>query len=132
MYFNQTGLDAQNPPYLARTFRLALIGLSWAVVSALVILSVFHLIEREPWTAVVALIAVTPWIYMVAWVTASVGLLYHRRTLAVVSAALVALQLWWVVPDFDPVAHLEPLSQVQCLSASLTPTSASPTATSRR
>ena len=44
---------------------------------------------------------------MMAWVTTSVGLFFRRRLLAVISAVLVGLQLWWVcVLDFDPVSHL--------------------------
>jgi endonuclease/exonuclease/phosphatase (EEP) superfamily protein YafD len=85
---------------------LTLLGLSWVVVAALVVVSAFHLVRREPWTAMVALIAATPWIYMLAWVTVSVGLFFRRRALAVTSAVLVVLQLWWVIPDFDPVSHL--------------------------
>jgi endonuclease/exonuclease/phosphatase (EEP) superfamily protein YafD len=54
----------------------------------------------------VALIAVTPWIYMLAWVTTSIGLFFQRRALTVSSIVLVVLQLWWVVPDFDPISHL--------------------------
>jgi endonuclease/exonuclease/phosphatase (EEP) superfamily protein YafD len=83
-----------------------LIALSWAVAAALVFVSGLHLAHREPWTLIVGLIAVTPWIYMLAWVTTSVGLFFHRRVLAAISAVLVVLQLWWVVPDFDPVSHL--------------------------
>jgi len=83
-----------------------LIGFSWAVVVALVVISAFHLGHREPWTFMVALIAVTPWIYMLAWATTSVGLCFHRRVLLVTSITLVALQLWWVIPDFDPISHL--------------------------
>ncbi len=89
----------------AKAVRFALIGLAWAVVFALAVVSVFHLSRSEPWTAVVALIAVTPWIYMLAWVTASIGLFLRRRLLVLVSAVLVLLQLWWVVPDFDPISH---------------------------
>jgi len=92
--------------YVLRVLRPVLVALSWAVVAALVILTGFHLAHREPWTLIVGLIAVTPWIYMLAWVTASAGLLFRRRVLALISAALVVLQLWWVVPDFDPISHL--------------------------
>jgi endonuclease/exonuclease/phosphatase (EEP) superfamily protein YafD len=74
--------------------------------AALVIVSGFHLAHREPWTLIVGLIAVTPWTYMLAWVTTSVALFYRRRVLAGISVVLVVLQLWWVVPDFDPVSHL--------------------------
>jgi len=86
--------------------RALLFASSWAVAAALVIVSGFHLAHREPWTLIVGLIAVTPWIYMMAWVTTSVGLFFRRRVLAVISAVLVVLQLWWVVPDFDPLSDL--------------------------
>lgn len=89
-----------------RALRLALVWLSWSVVAALVVVTAFHLSHREPWTFMVGLIAATPWVYMPAWVAASVGLFWGRRWLAAVSLALVALQLWWVVPEFDPVPHL--------------------------
>ena len=89
-----------------RVSRGVLIALSWAVAAVLVTVSGFHLAHREPWTLIVGLIAVTPWIYMMAWVTTSVGLFFRRRVLAMISAVLVVLQLWWVVPDFDPVSHL--------------------------
>jgi len=92
--------------FLVRTLRLAVLALSWAVVAALAVVSVFHLVHREPWTAMVALIAVTPWIYLLAWVTAFIGMFFRRRALAVISATLVFLQIWWVVPDFDPISHL--------------------------
>lgn len=92
--------------HLVCALRSALLGWSWAVVAALVVISVFHLAHREPRTVILDLIAVTPWTYMLAWVTASVGLWFHRRALAVTSAALVVLQLWWVAPDFDPISHL--------------------------
>ena len=92
--------------FIVRGLRSALLGLSWAVVAALMVVTVFHLVRREPWNAIVALIAVTPWIYTLAWVTASVGLFFRRRALAVISAVLVVLQLWWVIPDFDPISHL--------------------------
>jgi endonuclease/exonuclease/phosphatase (EEP) superfamily protein YafD len=89
-----------------RALRLALLGLSWAVVAALVLVSAFHVVHSEPWTPILDLIAVTPWVYMLAWVTASIGLFSRRRALTMVSAVLVLLQLWWVLPDFDPIAHL--------------------------
>jgi endonuclease/exonuclease/phosphatase (EEP) superfamily protein YafD len=89
-----------------RALRFAIVGLSWAVVAALVVVSGFHLAHREPRSAIVGLIAVTPWIYMLAWVTASVGLFSRHRVLAAISFVLVALQLWWVLPDFDPISHL--------------------------
>ncbi len=91
---------------LGTALRRLLISASWLVVAALVAVSVFHLARVEPWVQVVALVAVTPWIYMLAWVTAGVGLLMSHRALAICSAVLVALQLWWVVPDFDPISHL--------------------------
>jgi endonuclease/exonuclease/phosphatase (EEP) superfamily protein YafD len=72
----------------------------------LAVVSVFHLGHREPRTLIVALIAATPWIYMLAWVTASIGLFRRRPALVVTSIVLVGLQLWWVVPDFDPISHL--------------------------
>ena len=62
-----------------RALRWGLIGLSWGVVAALVVISVFHLVHREPRTVILDLIAVTPWIYMLAWLTTSVGLWFHRR-----------------------------------------------------
>jgi endonuclease/exonuclease/phosphatase (EEP) superfamily protein YafD len=86
--------------------RLALITLSWAVVAGLAVVSAFHLAHREPWTDMVGLIAVTPWIYMLAWVSAAIGLFTRHRLLVGVSVVLVGLQLWWVVPDFDPISHL--------------------------
>jgi endonuclease/exonuclease/phosphatase (EEP) superfamily protein YafD len=89
-----------------RAFRFVVVSVSWAVVAGLVIVSGFHLAHREPRSAIVGLIAVTPWIYMMAWVTASVGLFSGRRVLAAISLVLVALQLWWVLPDFDPISHL--------------------------
>ena len=89
--------------------RLSLLGLSWAVVAVLAVVSTFHLAHVEPSTQVVALISVTPWIYMLAWVSTSVGLFFHRRALGVCSLLLVGLQLWWVVPDFNPIPHLVPL-----------------------
>ncbi len=89
-----------------RALRWGLIGLSWGVVAALVAISVFHLVHREPRTVILDLIAVTPWIYMLAWLTTSVGLWFHRPVMTVTSAVLVVLQLWWVVPDFDPISHL--------------------------
>ncbi len=89
-----------------RALRLGLICLSWAVVVALMVVSAFHLGHREPWTFMVALIAVTPWIYMLAWVTTSIGLFFQRGVLTVTSILLVVLQLWWVAPDFDPISHL--------------------------
>ena len=92
--------------HVVRALRLGLICLSWAVVAALVVVSAFHLGHREPWTFMVALIAVTPWIYMLAWVTTSIGLFFQRRALTVASIVVVVLQLWWVVPDFDPISHL--------------------------
>jgi endonuclease/exonuclease/phosphatase (EEP) superfamily protein YafD len=82
------------------------VGLSWAVVTALVVLTAFHAAHREPLNIIVGLIAATPWVYMLAWVTVSIGLFTRRRVLAGISVALVLLQLWWVVPDFDPISHL--------------------------
>jgi endonuclease/exonuclease/phosphatase (EEP) superfamily protein YafD len=84
----------------------ALVTLSWVVVVALAVLSVFHLAHSEPSTAILSLIAVTPWVYMLAWVSAAAGLLSRRRALAASSVVLIGLQLWWVVPDFDPVSHV--------------------------
>ena len=92
--------------YLRRALRLTVLGLSWAAVASLVVVSGFHLVHREPQSFIVGLIAVTPWIYMLAWVTVSVGLFSHQRALSAISLVLVALQLWWVLPDFDPISHL--------------------------
>ncbi len=83
-----------------------LVALCWSVVGALWVVSAFHLAHREPWNIMVGFIAVTPWIYMLAWATAAVGLLDRRYALAGLSLALVALQVWWVAPDFDPFSHL--------------------------
>ena len=105
-----------------RVLRLALLGSSWAVVAALAGVSAFHLAHVEPWTQVVALIAATPWVYMLAWVSAAVGLFFDRRALAVGSLVLVGFQLWWVLPDFDPISHLVPLRAGEVGAASLTPT----------
>jgi endonuclease/exonuclease/phosphatase (EEP) superfamily protein YafD len=88
--------------------RLGCLTLCWVVVAGLVALSGFHLAHSEPRSAIIGAIAVTPWIYMLAWVTLSFGLFAHRRALAGVSLVLVGLQLWWVVPDFDPISHLQP------------------------
>lgn len=85
-----------------------LLTLSWVVVAGLGVISGFHLAHREPRSVIVGLVAVTPWVYMLAWVTASVGLWARRRALAAISLVLVGLQLWWVAPDFDPVSHLDP------------------------
>ncbi|MGA3218652.1 MAG: endonuclease/exonuclease/phosphatase family protein [Acidimicrobiales bacterium] len=93
---------------LLRTLRLVPPGLSWAAVAALAVVTVFHLSHREPLTLIVGLIAATPWIYMLAWVTASIGLFSRRPALVATSLVLVGLQLWWVVPDFDPISHLSP------------------------
>ena len=101
--------------------RWALIGLAWVVVAALVVVSAFHLAHRGPWTLMVALIAVTPWTYMLAWATILIGLFYRRRVLLVVSVVLVLLQLSWVVPDFDPISHFSLRRPVQCPCACSTP-----------
>jgi endonuclease/exonuclease/phosphatase (EEP) superfamily protein YafD len=74
----------------------------------LLAVSGFHLAESEPRSAIVGAIAVTPWIYMLAWATFSFGLFAHQRVLALISLVLVGLQLWWVAPDFDPISHLQP------------------------
>lgn len=95
--------------FLVDASRLLLFGLSWTVAASLAVVAAFDLVHREPWTFMVALISVTPWLYMLAWLTASVGLFFRRRVLAATSAVLIVLQLWWVVPDFDPVSHLQPL-----------------------
>lgn len=91
---------------VVRALPFALVSVSWTLVAGLVIVSGFHLLHSEPRSVIVGLIAVTPWIYMLAWVTASVGLFWRHRTLTAVSLVLVALQLWWVLPDFDPISHL--------------------------
>jgi endonuclease/exonuclease/phosphatase (EEP) superfamily protein YafD len=91
---------------LLRGCRLTMIALSWTVVIGLAIVSAFHLLQSEPSVAFVALIAVTPWIYMLAWASALVGLFTGHRVLAGVSVVLVGLQLWWVLPDFDPISHV--------------------------
>ena len=83
-----------------------LLRLCWAVVGALWVVSAFHLAHREPWNIMVGFIAVTPWIYMLAWATAAVGLLDRRYALAGLSLVLVAMQVWWVAPDFNPFSHL--------------------------
>jgi endonuclease/exonuclease/phosphatase (EEP) superfamily protein YafD len=94
--------------WAARVVGLVLICLSWVVVAGLVLASGFHLLRRETRSVIVGVIAVTPWIYMLAWLTLSVGLATHRRALAGISLVLVGLQLWWVLPDFDPISHLSP------------------------
>jgi len=93
-------------PGIRRTLRWVTIGLAWAVVVVLVVITAFHLARREPWTLMVGLIAATPWVYMPAWVAASVGLFWRRWLLTATALVLVALQLWWVLPDFDPFSHL--------------------------
>lgn len=79
---------------------------AWLVVGLLGLVSAFHMGQIEPDVAVLVLMALTPWVYMLAWVTAAFGLWTRRRALAVCSVALVALQLWWVLPDFDPLSQL--------------------------
>ena len=44
---------------------------------------------------------------MLAWVTLSTGLFTRRRVLVLTSMVLVCLQLWWVLPDFNPISHLQ-------------------------
>jgi endonuclease/exonuclease/phosphatase (EEP) superfamily protein YafD len=84
--------------------RAVALAVSWVVVGALGAVSVFHLVHLEPRNIIVGLVAVTPWAYMLAWVTGAAGLVWDRR-LAVLSFVLVGLQIWWVVPEFDPVSH---------------------------
>ncbi len=83
-----------------------LVRLSWSIVAALWVVSAFHLVKREPWNTMVGLIAVTPWIYMLAWATTSVGLWARRHVMVILSLVLVGLQVWWVAPDFGPSSHL--------------------------
>jgi endonuclease/exonuclease/phosphatase (EEP) superfamily protein YafD len=89
-----------------RTVRLVYLALSWVVVAGLLIVSGFHLVKSEPRSAIVGAIAVTPWLYMLSWVTLSTGLFTRRRFLAFFSIVLVCLQLWWALPDFNPISHL--------------------------
>jgi endonuclease/exonuclease/phosphatase (EEP) superfamily protein YafD len=86
--------------------RWVLGGLSWLVVAGLMLVTGFHLAHREPRSAIVGAIALTPWLYMLAWVTLSIGLGFRRRAMTAVSLVLVGLQMWWVLPDFDPFSHL--------------------------
>lgn len=109
---------------MTRTWaRRVLLGWCWAMAVGLCLDSFFHLACYEPRSVIVGMIAVTPWVYMLAWATAAAGLFWRRRALAVVSLVLVGLQLWWVVPDFDPISHLVPLprgaSQVRLFDANV-------------
>ena len=83
-----------------------LVCLAWVVDIGLVVVSAFHLAHWEPRSVIVGVIAVTPWIYMLAWPSFSIGLFTRRYALVALSAVLMGLQLWWVVPDFDPISHL--------------------------
>lgn len=105
---DETGLMRRAASYAGGVARAWLLRLSWVIVAGLGVITGFHLAHREPWSVIVGLIAVTPWVYMLAWVTGSVGLWARRRVLAAVSLVLVGFQLWWVVPDFDPISRLEP------------------------
>ena len=115
--------------HVLRPLRLALIGLSWVVVAALVAISGFHLVHSEPWTVVLDLIAVTPWIYMLAWLTTV------RRPMVPSSSAVGDLRRARFAPTVVGgtgfPTHLTPGS-AHARGGQIvfsTPTSASPTAT---
>ena len=80
-FLDQAGQGAPHGPFDGESRALGAPRSGLGGCGVLAVVSVFHLSHREPWTAVVALIAVTPWIYMLAWVTASIGLFFQRRRL---------------------------------------------------
>jgi endonuclease/exonuclease/phosphatase (EEP) superfamily protein YafD len=91
-----------------RPWTAAVVLGAWLVVVVLAGESVLHVAHHATTSWMVALVAATPWIYLPAWVSAAVGAVFRRRLLLAASLALVALQLWWVVPAFDPISHASP------------------------
>jgi endonuclease/exonuclease/phosphatase (EEP) superfamily protein YafD len=70
-----------------------------------VVLTLFALLrwlhEASWW--MVAVTAISPWLYFSAWVVAGYALATKRLLLGGVAGLLVALSIWWLVPQWWPV-----------------------------
>jgi endonuclease/exonuclease/phosphatase (EEP) superfamily protein YafD len=82
-----------------------MVTIGWVVTGGLYALTVLRLTHTDSWWPVIVAIAVSPWLYFLAWIVAAVGAVRHRWVLTGAAGVLVVLSIVWLVPQWYPWAR---------------------------
>jgi endonuclease/exonuclease/phosphatase (EEP) superfamily protein YafD len=82
----------------AQRWRRLLEGLGWSVVGPLLLVAALRLAAHDATLELVALNAVSQWLYLPAWVVAMAAWWGRRRSLAGAATCLVLLHVAWIDP----------------------------------
>lgn len=91
----------------ARQINAGIAVLCWLIVAALGALAAGRIAHADGSTAMVAVIALTPLLYLPAWAVAGFALATRRTGLSIGGLVLVALHLVWTVPQMIPWSTAE-------------------------
>lgn len=93
-------VEAEYDPRRDRVERLGrlLLGVGWLVVGPLALVALLRLIARDATLELVALNAVSQWLYLPSWLVMVPAWRWRRRALAAVATGLVLLHVAWIDP----------------------------------
>jgi len=86
--------------------RAGLLVIGWLIVAVLGIVALLRLVAWDSAEPLILLNALTPVLYLPAWVVAAGALIARRWWLAAAAAAIVAAQVAFVVPELSAAAPL--------------------------
>lgn len=97
-------LDPSVPPRSAPPAApLAVAG--WLIVGGLLAVVSVRASGWDTSALSVAVLAASPWLYLLAWPVGIAAVVGSRWALAAGAAVIVAAQLWWVAPQWAPFPH---------------------------
>jgi endonuclease/exonuclease/phosphatase (EEP) superfamily protein YafD len=83
-----------------RILQRAIVVFVWLVTLSLALLAVLRIVDHDGFHLLTWLNAFTRYVYLPAYACLAWAAYQRRRWLAVVSAAVVCLHIWWIAPDF--------------------------------
>lgn len=75
-----------------------LVGLGWLLVAPLGLIAALRLVAHDATLELVALNAISQWLYLPAWLVAAPAWLSRHRALSAVATSVVALHIFWIDP----------------------------------
>jgi endonuclease/exonuclease/phosphatase (EEP) superfamily protein YafD len=73
-------------------------GLAWLVTAPLLGVALLRLLAHDATMELVVLNAMTPWLYLPAWCSLAIGLVFQRWTLARAAGVVACLHVLWLDP----------------------------------